>query len=150
MVDFATQLRTLMNAAAAAGGGKKYYLSAAPQCAFPDANNQDLLDKVAFDLVNVQFYNTPLCAANTSGFTFAQWNDWAGKKTPSPKVLMGVAADATAATNGGYLTQSQLAPVIKDTIANKSFGGVMMWDASQAWRNTGFIGDVKKALKAAK
>lgn len=50
-VDFANQLRTLMNAAAT--GGKKYYLSAALQCPCPDSNNDGLLIKVAFDLVNV-------------------------------------------------------------------------------------------------
>jgi chitinase len=60
-----------MNAAAATSG-KKYYLSAAPQCPYPNLNNNELLTDVAFDFVNVMFYNTPSCAANSSGFTFTQ------------------------------------------------------------------------------
>lgn len=56
-VSFASELRSLMTAATAAGG-KQYYLSAAPQCPYPDAADNDMLDgTISFDFIMIQFYN---------------------------------------------------------------------------------------------
>lgn len=40
MAPFASELRSLMDAATAAGG-KQFYLSAAPQCPYPDVADND-------------------------------------------------------------------------------------------------------------
>ena len=150
MAVFANQLRSLMNAA----GGKKYYLSAAPQCPFPDLYNKDIIDNVPLDFVNVQFYNNG-CGVNSYvpgatdqwNFNFNQWDDWArtASKNSAVKVLLGVPANSGAGR--GYLTPSALAPVIQYSAKFASFGGVMMWDASQAWTNGNFIADVKSTLR---
>ncbi|KAL5414956.1 hypothetical protein PMIN03_002913 [Paraphaeosphaeria minitans] len=149
MATFANRLRTLMDAA----GGKKYYLSAAPQCPYPDWYNQDILNNAPMDWVNVQFYNNG-CGASSYvpgatdqwNFNFNQWDAWAkASKNPAARVLLGVPANAGAGR--GYLSPSALQPVIQYSAQYSSFGGVMMWDASQAWTNSGFVASVKSLLR---
>ncbi|KAF2678573.1 glycoside hydrolase family 18 protein [Lentithecium fluviatile CBS 122367] len=150
MAVFANRLRELMNAA----GGKKYYLSAAPQCPFPDWYNKDIIDNVPLDFVNVQFYNNGCGAssyvpgaADQWNFNFNQWDTWArSSKNPAVRVLLGVPANTGAGR--GYLSPSALQPVIQYSAGFQSFGGVMMWDASQAWQNSGFISSVKSTLRS--
>lgn len=149
MAVFGNRLKTLY----AASPSKKFYLSAAPQCPYPDWYNQDILNNVALDFVNVQFYNN-YCGVNSyvagqttqNNFNFAQWDTYAkGSKNPSVKILLGVPA-AQRAAGSGYLPASQLAPVIRYSAGFSSFGGVMMWDASQAFTNSGFLSAVKSSL----
>jgi chitinase len=68
-----------------------------------------------------------------SAFNFATWDNWARTKSPNPeiKVYIGVAAAAKAA-EWGYVDADRLATIIKGLAKYKSFGGVMMWDASEA------------------
>ncbi|KAF2650357.1 glycoside hydrolase family 18 protein [Lophiostoma macrostomum CBS 122681] len=150
LASFANQLRTLMNSATS----KKFYLSAAPQCPFPDWYNKDIIDNVALDWLNVQYYNNG-CGASSYvagattqwNFNFDQWDTWAhgASKNPNVKVLLGVPANTGAGR--GYLTPAALAPVIQYSAKYTSFGGVMIWDASQAYTNGNFIADVKSTLK---
>lgn len=52
---------------------------------------------------------------------------------PAVKVYIGAPADTTAA-GSGYVSAATLAGIIAQTKAQfASFGGVMMWDASQAY-----------------
>jgi chitinase len=54
-VPFAQRLRANMDAASS----KKFYLSAAPQCVYPDAATNDMLNgQVSFDFISIQFYNS--------------------------------------------------------------------------------------------
>jgi len=150
MAVFANRLRTLM----AASSSKPYYLSAAPQCPFPDWYNKDIIDNVPLDFVNVQFYNNG-CGASSYvpgapdqwNFNFNQWDDWArgASKNPAVKVLLGVPSNTGAGR--GYLSPTALQPVITFSAKFASFGGVMMWDASQAGQNPGFISSVKSFLQ---
>ena len=148
MAIFANRLRALMNAA----GDKKYYLSAAPQCPIPDWYNKDILDNVPLDFVNVQFYNN-YCGVSSyvsgapqqNNYNFDQWDSWArASKNPAVRILVGVPARQGA--GGGYISPQALAPVLRYSAGYQSFGGVMMWDASQAWQNSGFISSVKATL----
>jgi chitinase len=59
-------------------------------------------------------------------------------------MITGVPANTGAGR--GYLSPSGLQPVIQYSAKYSSFGGVMMWDASQAYTNGNFIGDVKSIL----
>ncbi|KAE8380833.1 glycoside hydrolase superfamily [Aspergillus bertholletiae] len=149
---FANRLRELSDT----DKSKTYYLTAAPQCPYPDAADKDILDgPVSVDAVFVQFYNN-WCGVNSfspghatqSSFNFEQWDNWA--KTVSQnkdvKVLLGVPANTTAASTG-YIPASDLEPVIAYSKSFGSFGGVMMWDVSQAYGNPGFLDDVKGALQ---
>jgi chitinase len=116
--------------------------------------NKDIIDNVPLDWVNVQFYNNG-CGASSYvpgatdqwNFSFNQWDTWAtsASKNPNVKVLLGVPTNTGAGR--GYLSPSALQPVISFSSKYKSFGGVMMWDASQAWTNSGFVSSVKSYLK---
>ncbi|KOS22932.1 Chitinase 3 [Escovopsis weberi] len=152
---FGAELRRLMDAA----GGKKYYLSAAPQCVYPDAADGATLDAVPFDFVNIQFYNN-WCGVNSfkaagsagadttsaqNAFNFETWDKWAaGSKNPNVKLLLGIPAAAGA--GGGYVRGAQLDDAIKYSKNFTHFGGVMLWDMSQLFENTGFLEEVAASL----
>lgn len=155
MVTFAQTLRSLMDAQTQ----KPYYLTAAPQCVYPDAADNEMLNgTVAFDAIFVQFYNN-YCgiqsyvadAAEQNNFNFAVWDNWAKtvSKNPDVKVLLGVPAGQTAA-GSGYLSVDKLAAVIDYCKTFDSFGGIMAWDLSQAYANDGFLPGARSSLLAAK
>ena len=157
-VPFANELRSLMDQGnARKTEGRKFLLTAAPQCPYPDAADGEMLNGgVAFDIVFVQFYNN-FCGANayspnaTNGnpFNFDLWDNWAHtvSKNRDVKVFLGVPASPTAATSG-YVSAEILAPIVTYSRTFSSFGGVMMWDATQAVANTGFLPGVKSALSS--
>lgn len=145
---FVTALRTLM-----ANGRKQYYITAAPQCPYPDAYIGTTLNAVGFDAVYVQFYNN-YCGLNNynnaNAWDFGTWDNWA--KTVSPnrsiKVYIGAPASSSAA-GSGYVDASTFATIIQQTQSQySSFGGVMLWDASQAYANSRYDKAVKNALTA--
>jgi len=151
MVPFGNELRRLMNVATSAGG-KKYYLSAAPQCPYPDSADHELLaaSGVSFDFIMLQYYNN-YCGVNNfvpgattqNNFNFDTWDNWA--KTVSVnkavKLLLGIPANTGA--GAGYTNGSKLKAAIQYSKSYSSYGGVMFWDASQLWANTGFLAEVK-------
>lgn len=154
MVPFANRLRANMDAAT----DKHRLLTAAPQCPFPDyADDAMLSGGVYFDAIFVQFYNN-YCgvqsyqagATTQNNFNFATWDNWAKQTSANKnvKVLLGIPANSGAA-GSGYLPASQLTPVIKYSKTFSSFGGVMMWDMSQAYANNGFLASVKSTLTSA-
>ncbi|KAH8702156.1 putative class III chitinase [Talaromyces proteolyticus] len=151
MQYFGNELRSLMDA----DTSKKYFLTAAPQCVYPDAADNAMLDgAVSFDAILVQFYNN-FCgvqnyhsgSSTQTAFNFDQWDTWAKNtsKNKDVKVLLGVPAN-TGAAGSGYLSASDLKPVIDYSATFSSFGGVMTWDASQAYANNGFLAGVKSDL----
>ncbi|KAJ5365880.1 Glycoside hydrolase superfamily [Penicillium concentricum] len=151
MAAFANELRSLMKADKSK---QKFYLTAAPQCPYPDQADKEILNgPVYIDAIWVQFYNN-FCGVNnfntdssSSKYNFEEWDNWAKtvSKNKDVKVIIGVPAFTTAASTG-YIPASQLAKVIAYTKKFESFGGVMMWDATQAYANDGFIKDVRKSL----
>ncbi|KAK8169827.1 glycoside hydrolase superfamily [Phyllosticta citrichinensis] len=151
MIPFVRQLRTLVDSGS---DGKKRYLTAAPQCPYPDAADQQFLDAVGMDAVFVQFYNN-YCgvqsynpgASQQNNFNFDTWDKWATQTSPNKnvKVLLGIPASSTAA-GSGYLEPTALAPVIPYVKNFSSMGGVMMWDASQALSNKDFLAQVAGEL----
>lgn len=149
MATFANRLRELMDPIG------DYILTAAPQCPFPDAANGEMLDgAVYFDFVWVQFYNN-FCGVNHFGggsnpgeYNFEAWDNWArtASKNPDVKVMIGVPGSPSAA-GSGYVDASVLTEIIAYTKQFDSFGGVMVWDVSQAYTNNpGFLGAIKSAL----
>lgn len=152
-VPFANRLRHLMSL----DKSKEYLLTVAPQCVYPDVANGDMLNgNVSFDAVFVQFYNNPCGvhsfrggAANHTQFDFSVWDAWARTKSANSdvKVFVGVPASPQAASLG-YMSAAALTPVVDYCKGFRSFGGVMMWDASQAYANEGFIEGVKGAVQS--
>ncbi|KAK8093331.1 chitinase [Apiospora hydei] len=152
MAPFAAQLRSLMDAATA-GSGKRYYLSAAPQCPYPDVAINDILVNVPLDFVMVQFYNN-YCGVSSFrpglatqwNYNFDTWDTWAKQtsKNKNVKVLIGIPANTGA--GGGYQPASAIASVVAFSKQYSSFGGIMMWDMSQLYANSGFLDCVYAAL----
>jgi chitinase len=152
---FAYRLQKL----AAADTSKRYYLTAAPQCPNPDEHLSTALSKVAFDAIFVQFYNNPGCSADkwtgaggdqstNSVFNFGMWDSWvkSNAKNPSMKIFVGLPASSKVALGGGYVSKAIAANIVADLARFSSFGGVSLWDASEAVLNTGYIQSIKDAL----
>ncbi|KAG2064391.1 glycoside hydrolase [Suillus decipiens] len=145
-VSFLTALRTLMD-----GGSKPYYITAAPQCPYPDAYIGTTLNEFAFDAVYVQFYNN-YCEltnyGNPNDWDYSTWANWAETVSPNPNVKVYIGAPASSSAAGsGYVSPSTFTPIIQETMAEySSFGGVMLWDASQAYANDRYDISVKDAL----
>ncbi|KAH9937421.1 class III chitinase [Fomitopsis serialis] len=146
---FNTQLRTHFTSA-----DKSYYISGAPQCEYPDEYLGNALNSSWFDMVYVQFYNNPCGLQNfdeASGWDYGIWDIWAQQTSLNPNVKIFVGAPAsTTAAGTGYQTPDALAEYAVTTRNSfPSFGGVMMWDASQAYQNDRYDLAIKKALVAA-
>jgi len=135
-VPLGIQLRYLMDA----DTSKRYYLTAAPQCLYPDLADNDMLNgTVIFDAIFVQFYNN-YCGLGSyfpgeaiqTNFNFATWDQWAKTVSANPdvRVLLGVPADTTAA-GSGYTPVQTLQSILEYRKTFSSFGGVMVWDATQ-------------------
>ncbi len=150
MPGFANQLRSLMTASTATTG-KQYLLTAAPQCPYPDAADGPMLGgEVYFDAIWVQFYNN-YCglgsftqgSSTQNNFNFDTWDTWAKTVSlnPNVKVFLGVPGN-TGAAGSGYESGSTLANIISYCKGFTSFGGVMIWDMSQVFANSGFLSGV--------
>ncbi|TCD70658.1 Chitinase 1 [Steccherinum ochraceum] len=147
----------------ASGASKKYFITAAPQCPFPDASLGGVLNAASFDAVYVQFCKKPyLCfdwplkiilSADIppKDWDFGLWDDWARQTSPNKnvKIYVGAPASSTAA-GSGYQDISTLTKIaVQMRKSFPSFGGVMLWDASQAYVNGRYDLAVKNALSAA-
>ena len=74
--------------------------------------------------------------SNPNSWNFGQWDNWA--KTVSPnkdvKVYIGAPAAPGAANPGYYVDAATLGIIATQTRSQySSFGGIMLWDASQAY-----------------
>lgn len=133
---------------------KTYYISATPQCPMPDASiPYDLM--VRADFVFIQFYNNPSCNLDSSGFqdSFAAWSvnlSGSGMYEGSPRIYIG--AGAFDGAGSGYVEGSGLAVPISlaRELQTENFGGVMLWDGSEALANVDRYGvDYLEYAKAA-
>ncbi|PFH47073.1 carbohydrate-binding module family 5 protein [Amanita thiersii Skay4041] len=140
---FVKRLRSHAN-----GSGKRYYITAAPQCPFPDAFFGPVLNAVGFDAVYVQFYNNYCSNANPGSWNFGTWDDWAKNTSPNKNVKIYIGAPASApAAGSGYVDAATLGNLAKQARSQySSFGGVMLWDASQAYGNGRFDVAIKNAM----
>ncbi|GAA5799394.1 hypothetical protein HPULCUR_004809 [Helicostylum pulchrum] len=121
----------------ATDSSKRYYITGAPQCPFPDAMMGKVMDAVSFDAVFVQFYNN-YCSTTSNSFNFDTWDKWAKNTSPNKnvKVLLGLPG-SKAAAGSGYVPFAQLSPIVKNVHSTySSFGGIMIWDASEVYANT--------------
>ncbi|KAI0322297.1 class III chitinase [Amylostereum chailletii] len=148
-VAFVNQIRSH-----AASSGKTYYVTAAPQCVYPDASLGTVLNSASFDAVYVQFYNNPCGLQNfntASQWNYGIWDNWARTISPNSnvKIYIGAPASSTAA-GGGYQDLDTLTSIaVQMRKSFPSFGGVMLWDASQAVANDEYDLGIKNALVAA-
>lgn len=146
---FATALRKRFTA----DDSKTYYLSAAPQCPIPD-ESIPLGALQQADFVWVQFYNNPSCNIDAPGFrqSFQAWSDLLGSGTQvrGPRLYIGAAGFEGAGS--GYVKGSGLGTRVRTArgLYVENFGGVMLWDGSEAARNVDQYGvDYLEYAKAA-
>ncbi|PMD31543.1 glycoside hydrolase family 18 protein [Hyaloscypha variabilis F] len=154
-IAMASRLRTLFETAS-----KPYLLTGAPQCVVPDANMGALIKAVAFDIIWVQFYDTPQCSARswitanpnhvdgttevTSGFSYHSWTTFLeGSASTAAKLYIGVLGAPDA--NNYYLTTSEISSLIDVYYCDARFAGVMIWEATAAENNA--AGPYQSAVK---
>ncbi|KIY51341.1 glycoside hydrolase family 18 protein, partial [Fistulina hepatica ATCC 64428] len=133
---------------------KDYYVTGAPQCVYPDAIMGTVLNNASFDAVYVQFYNNECGLQNAdtySDWDFGIWDYWARYVSLNSDVKIFIGAPAASlAAGSGYVdvdTLSSIAVDMRNTFP--SFGGVMLWDESQAYANDRYDLAIKEALTAA-
>lgn len=140
-----TDLRTLFNPI-----NPNFLVGAAPQCPFPDAILGSVINAVGFDYVNVQFYNN-YCSAAGSSFNFNTWANWATSTSPNKNVkVMFTIPGSTTAAGSGYVpiyTLQTIVPGLASTYSGP-YGGVSVWDASQAWNNGDFASSLYSLVKS--
>lgn len=111
---------------------KQFYLSAAPQCPFPDASVGDLLSKAQIDYAFIQFYNN-YCSTTGSQFNWDTWQNFATNASPnkSIKLFLGLPGSSSAA-GSGYADPDQVKQTLGQISSSSNYGGISVWDASQA------------------
>ncbi|KAJ2718354.1 Chitinase 2 [Coemansia sp. Benny D115] len=117
--------------------GRRYYVTAAPQCPYPDFYSGPILDNAYLDMVFVQFYNNYCSVDKPNWFNFEQWHEWATTISANKdvRVYLGVPGSPSAASTG-YISFDRLEELVNATRSKfSSFGGMMVWDASQADSN---------------
>ncbi|KAI8954807.1 glycoside hydrolase superfamily [Xylaria longipes] len=160
------RLRTLY----ATVSDKTYYLTASPQCTVPDPNLAPTLEAVKFDMLFVQFYNTPACSArgwitgnpkyvpgggfNVSGFTFDSWVTWLSKTySKGAPIFITLPGSNPAASAGAYITVAQTQLLTSAFYCRANFAGIGVWDATYAELSIAsgknFYQNAKTTLKAA-
>jgi chitinase len=148
---------------------KEYMITGAPQCIVPDANMGNMIASVQFDVIWVQYYNTPQCSARnwatanpkylstgieqSSGFSYYLWaNFLVGTASANAKLYIGLpgAPATTDLSTDYYLNITEMSGLVQAYYCQNNFGGVMIWEATSAENNTGSDGTyyqvVKKAL----
>ncbi|KAL5093222.1 hypothetical protein Trisim1_011027 [Trichoderma cf. simile WF8] len=128
---------------------KKYYMTGAPQCIVPDANMGDMMFNGKFDLLYIQFYNTPQCSARgaISGYNpkdgslqyfsydaFQEFITVSFSQSKGAKLYIGLPASPNAADNDEnyFLTPDEAAKLINEYRYHPGFGGIMLWDAGSS------------------
>lgn len=114
-----------------ASASKKYYISAAPQCAHPDASIGDAVYLV--DYLFIQFYNN-YCATTGLVSSFGTWSkDIAANSIIGTKIFAGFLGAPN--MGSGYATHSEMTGYVSQIKNSLNFGGVTVWDAARACEN---------------
>ncbi|AET38615.1 chitinase Ecym_3107 [Eremothecium cymbalariae DBVPG len=132
-IGYATLVKTLRQLASSSS--KRYYISAASQCPYPDESLGDMLANSFIDFLFIQFYNNN-CAIDQN-FNFPTWVEYAETISPNPdiKLYIGLPASSTASASGYVSDLHKLGSIIVQAAKSHSFGGIMLWDASQGFKN---------------
>ncbi|ODQ67172.1 glycoside hydrolase, partial [Nadsonia fulvescens var. elongata DSM 6958] len=135
---YASMVTTLRSTYFPLDTSRTYYVAAAPQCVYPDASVGDAMANSYIDFAFVQFYNNP-CSVSGS-FNWDTWVQYAASSpNPNIKIYLGLPG-ATSAAGSGYLSFSEMEAAIALIQNDANFGGVMFWDASQAFANKNSAG----------
>lgn len=124
---------------------KNYIITAAPQCPLPDKYLTRALRNSHLDMLFIQYYNNGCGVTGWKNagivdedkFNFQDWDDYVREysKNPDIKLYLGVPGGKTAAKKG-YANPFRVLRVSSYLQRRfPRFGGIMVWDASEAWLN---------------
>lgn len=132
------------------GAEKQYLITGAPQCSIPDTNMGNMIATAEFDILWIQFYNTPLCSVRSwvnanpnyletgvekfGGFSYNQWADFL-VDTASADAKLYIGMFGGPVPNNDYLNVPEMSSLVKAYYCRENFGGVMIWDATSAENN---------------
>ncbi|TAQ91045.1 hypothetical protein B7494_g667 [Chlorociboria aeruginascens] len=116
-----------------------YYISSAPQCYF-ESNGEDYnlgpsIQNSVYDYLFIQFYDNPSCEAfpTDGSFNYDKWATYIqGTDSKTAKLLIGLPASPVAADSAGYVPPEKLPTLLNKYKTHASFGGVMLWEASES------------------
>ncbi|CCF47599.1 chitinase [Colletotrichum higginsianum] len=93
-----------------------------------------MISAAKFDMIFVQFYNTPSCSAATWASSNPSY--WLSN-TPSrdAKVFITLPGSPDAANPGNYINHEQARNIISAYYCRPSFGGVAVWEATRGASN---------------
>ncbi|OLL22944.1 Endochitinase [Neolecta irregularis DAH-3] len=120
-----------------------YIITGAPQCPKPDANLDVSMQSSHYDILFVQFYNN-YCGVSGTNFNYGDWESYGEQH--GTKIYVGLASSASAANSGSYVDAAGLTRIIDNVKGQNAFGGIMLWDASQAWANNLFQKQIKTII----
>ena len=121
---------------------KQYLITGAPQCIVQDKNMGQMIKQTKFDILLVQFYNTPECSARRfvdsgDGMTYKDWTDFiAGTPSANAKIYIGLSAHKNAANKAHYLHAGEVEKLVEAHAGYSNLGGIMLWEATRAEANT--------------
>ena len=148
------------------GANKPKIITIVPQCIVPDANMGGMITNTQFDIIWVQYYNTPQCSARNwananpnylltgieaaSSFSYDTWADFiSGTASANAKLYIGLpGAPATADPSSNfYLNTTEMSSLVKAYHCKENFGGIMIWEATEAENNVGPNGTLYQDVK---
>jgi chitinase len=118
--------------------GRRLILTAAPQCPLQPEFflMSGILEKLSFNALFIQFYNNPLSCTGRR-FNYKDWEAYVSRTAAqaSTKLYVGLTADPS---TSGYLPPADLKTTMCGVMkgASPHFGGISIWDAYVAERNT--------------
>jgi len=101
-----------------------------------------MISAVQFDILWIQFYNTPMCSARTwistgAGISYDAWTTFLnGTASTNAKLYIGIPGSTSAVPNPAfYFNPAEALELIKAFFCRPKFGDVMLWDATYADSN---------------
>lgn len=124
---------------------KDYIITAAPQCPLPDKYLTRALRHSYLDMIFIQYYNNgcgvtgwkDAGVVDPERFNFKEWDEYVRKysKNSKIKLYLGIPGGRNAAKKG-YANPFRVLRVASYLQRRfPRFGGIMVWDASEAWNN---------------
>ncbi|EGY15674.1 chitinase [Verticillium dahliae VdLs.17] len=105
----------------------------AVECIVPDANMASMISAAAFDIIFIQFYNTPHCSAASWAKANTSWLS----DTPSKDAAIYITLPGSpeAANLENYISPYQAGNLINSFYCRSKFGGMAVWEATYSENN---------------
>ena len=115
-----------------------YYVTGAPQCPLPEPNMGDMIQKVKFDKLFIQFYNNPRCSPGTGHINFDAWHESLQLgESKDAELYIGLLGGVKREDGEGkgdlyYQPPDRIRHVLRKWMGHPGFAGVMLWDTGNS------------------